>query len=166
LTNRNYSYIVLTMNKEDYTINSDELARKTEWFISRCRQTGLKVTPQRLAIYHELLKTDEHPSAEIMYNKIKKEFPNISLDTVNRTLMTLSDIGAANIVEGSGDARRFDGSLDEHQHFKCIKCKKIIDFHHKPFDVIKIPKYISKKYKILKKTVYLEGICDSCLERK
>jgi Fur family transcriptional regulator, peroxide stress response regulator len=166
LTNRNNSYIVLTMIKEIYAIDGIKMDHKTEWFISRCRETGLKVTPQRLAIYHELLKTDEHPSAEMMYHKIKKEYPNISLDTVNRTLMTLSDMGAANIVEGSGDSRRFDGDLDEHQHFKCVKCKKIIDFHHKPFDVIRLPKYISKKFKVLKKTVYIEGICDCCMNDK
>jgi Fur family peroxide stress response transcriptional regulator len=87
-------------------------------------------------------------------------------------LMTLNEIGAANIVEGTGDARRFDADIDEHQHFRCIKCKRIIDFHipctrrgsgHKPFDDIKLPAYINKKFKVLRKTIYLEGICDLCL---
>jgi Fur family peroxide stress response transcriptional regulator len=81
---------------------------------------------------------------------------------VNRTLLTLAEIGAAFVVEGSGDVKRFDGCLESHQHFKCIKCKKIIDFHHKPFDNIPIPKSVSEKYTVLKKTVYLEGICDLC----
>jgi Fur family peroxide stress response transcriptional regulator len=166
LTNRIYSYIVIAMNKESRTISNAGLDKKTEWFIGKCRESGLKVTPQRLAIYRELLKTDEHPSAEMMYSKIKKYFPGISLDTVNRTLMTLNEIGAAGIVEGTGDARRYDAEKDEHQHFKCIKCKRIIDFHHKPFDDIKLPTYINKKFKVLRKTVYLEGICDQCLERK
>lgn len=163
LTNRIYSYIVITMNKKSCTISESELEKRTEWFIGKCRESGLKVTPQRLAIYRELLKNNEHPSAETMYSKIKQNFPGISLDTVNRTLMTLSEIGAANIVEGTGDARRYDVSKDEHQHFKCIKCKRIIDFHHKPFDDIKLPAYINKKFKVLRKTVYLEGICDECL---
>ena len=154
------------MNKEGSTISEAELDKKTEWFIGKCRQMSLKVTPQRLAVYRELLQRDEHPSAEMMYSKIKRHFPGISLDTVNRTLKTLHEIGAANIVEGSGDARRYDAGADEHQHFKCIKCKRIIDFHHKPFDDIRLPKYINKKFKVLRKTVYLEGICDLCLERK
>ncbi len=154
------------MNKESCTISNAELDKKAEWFVKKCRQTGLKVTPQRLAIYRELLKTDEHPSAETMYSKIRQDFPGISLDTVNRTLITLNEIGAANIVEGSGDARRYDAETDEHQHFKCIKCKRIVDFHHKPFDDIKLPTYISKKFKVLRKTVYLEGICNLCLKRK
>jgi Fur family peroxide stress response transcriptional regulator len=164
LTNRIYSYIVLSMNNENCIISRTELNHKTEWFIGKCRDTGLKVTPQRLAIFRELLKTDEHPSAEMMYSKIRNDFPGISLDTVNRTLITLNEIGAASIVQPTGDARRYDAGTGEHQHFKCIKCKRILDFHHKPFDDIKIPASINKKFKILRKTVYLEGICDLCIK--
>ncbi len=162
MTNRSIYYLVVTMNKEKKTISCAELDEKTRWFTSQCRPAGLKVTPQRIAIYRELLKTSEHPSAEILYEKVKKVFPSISLDTVNRTLLTLNEIGVAFAVEGSGDARRFDGELDKHQHFKCVKCKRIIDFHHKPFDNIKLPAEIRKKFKVLRKTVYVEGICDLC----
>ena len=136
--------------------------KKIERFIAQCRTSGLKVTPQRVAIYKELISTDEHPSAERLYGKVRKVFPNISLDTVNRTLLTLSEIGAASIVEGSGDAKRFDGDSGRHQHFRCVECKKIIDFHHKAFDDIKVPASIAKKFTVLRKTVYLEGICDMC----
>ena len=150
------------MKKMNAEISSVELDRKTDWFANHCRQMGLKVTPQRIAVYRELLKTEEHPSAELLHKKVKKIFPSISLDTVNRTLLTLNEIGAAFVVEGSGDAKRYDAGLDEHQHFKCVKCKRIIDFHHKPFDDIKLPAYIDRKFKVLRKTVYVEGICDMC----
>ena len=151
------------MIKYDMSKNDFEQDHKMEWFIEKCREANLKVTPQRIVVYKELINTDEHPSAEMMHRKIKQIFPNISLDTVNRTLITLSEIGAAFIVEGSGDVRRYDGGMDKHQHFKCIKCKRIIDFHHKPFDDIKLPAYINGKFKVLRKTVYLEGICESCM---
>jgi len=150
------------MKKMNAEISSVELDRKTDWFANHCRQMGLKVTPQRIAVYRELLKTEEHPSAELLHKKVKKIFPSISLDTVNRTLLTLNDIGAAFVVEGSGDAKRYDAGSNEHQHFKCVKCKRIIDFHHKPFDNIKLPAYIDRKFKVLRKTVYVEGICDMC----
>ena len=150
------------MKKIKGKINSAELDEKTRWFTSKCRQAGLKVTPQRVAIYRELLKTDEHPSAEILYEKVKEVLPSISLDTVNRTLLMLNEIGAAVVLEGSGDAKRYDAGLEKHQHFKCIKCKRIIDFHHQPFDNIKLPAEISEKFTVLRKTVYLEGICDLC----
>jgi len=68
-------------------------------------------------------------------------------------------------VEGSGDVKRFEANLENHQHFKCIKCKKIIDFHHKPFDSISVPDSIGRKFIVLRKTVYFEGICDSCRKK-
>jgi Fur family peroxide stress response transcriptional regulator len=143
-------------------------------FQIRCHKAGLKVTPQRVAVYKALIESKEHPSADVLWRKLRKTFPNISLDTVNRTLLTLAEIGAAFVVEGSGDVKRFDGCLESHQHFKCVKCKKIIDIHpapprggvhHKPFDSITVPKNISEKYIVLKKTVYLEGICDLCRKK-
>ena len=135
-------------------------------FQARCRQAGLRTTPQRMAVYQQLLKSKEHPSADMLYRKVRKILPNISLDTVNRTLLTLAEIGAAYIVEGSGDVKRFDGQLNNHQHFRCIKCKRIIDFYHKLFDNIEVPADIAGKFMVLRKTVYLEGICDSCQRKR
>jgi Fe2+ or Zn2+ uptake regulation protein len=141
------------------------LEGKISTFQKKCHDAGLRITPQRTAVYRALLETNEHPSAEQVFQKIRPILPNISLDTVNRTLLTLREIGAAFIVEGSGDAKRFDGNLENHQHFKCVKCKRIIDFHHKPFDDIPIPKNIGKRFTVLRKTVYFEGLCDRCLSR-
>ena len=153
---------MIAMDNIKNKISPAELDEKVRRFEQLCRQTGLKVTPQRIEIYKKLVKSSEHPSAEMLHRKVKKIFPNISLDTVNRTLLKLADICVAFIVEGSGDAKRFDGGLQVHQHFKCIKCKRIIDFHHKPFDNIRVPKAISERFKVLRKTVYFEGICDAC----
>ncbi len=153
------------MKKIKEKISCAELDKKTSRFVNLCREVGLKATPQRIAIYRELLKSDGHPSAEILYKKVKRKVASISLDTVNRTLLTLNEIGAAFVVEGSGDAKRFDGNLESHQHFKCVKCKRIIDFHHKPFDNISVPKTISGRFRVLRKTAYFEGICDLCSGR-
>jgi Fur family peroxide stress response transcriptional regulator len=139
-------------------------AAKLDAFAAKCRAAGLRVTPQRMAVYKVLLKMDEHPSAETVYQKVRQVFPNISLDTVNRTLLSLTEIGAATVVEGSGDAKRFDGNLERHQHFKCVKCKRIIDFCHKDFENIEVPGSIRERFVVLRKTVYFEGICDLCRE--
>lgn len=139
-----------------------EMSEKIRRFTELCKEKGLRITPQRIEIYKQLISTNEHPSTENLYEKVRKTYPNISFDTVNRTLLTLSRIGAASVVEGSGDVRRFDGGTDKHQHFKCIKCKRIIDFQYKPFENIKLPSHLAGKFTILRKTVYLEGICDLC----
>lgn len=131
-------------------------------FVENCRRAGLKVTPQRTAIYKSLVESKEHPSAEMVWRRVRKIMPNVSLDTVNRTLLTLAEIGSASLLEGSGDVRRYDGRDGPHQHFKCIKCKNVFDFHYSPYDDIKVPASIGKKIKVLRKSVYLEGLCESC----
>jgi Fur family peroxide stress response transcriptional regulator len=131
-------------------------------FRAKCHQRSLKITPQRMAVYQALLESTEHPCAEAVFRQLRETFPSISLDTVNRTLLTLNDIGAAFVVEGSGDAKRFDANLKNHQHFKCVKCKRIIDFHHEAFDSIDIPENLMARFAVLRKTVYLEGYCDLC----
>jgi len=139
---------------------------KIEIFYNLCLQKQLKVTPQRVEVYKVLLTSSSHPSAETVYEKVKKILPNISLDTVNRTLNTLSLIGAAFVVEGSGDVKRFDGNLENHQHFKCVKCKKIFDFQHQDFENIQVPEELGHKFKVLRATVYIEGLCQLCLEKE
>ena len=64
------------------------------------------------------------------------------------------------------DAKRFDGNLESHQHFKCVKCKRIVDLYHKPFDNIKVPTSIGGKFTVLRKSVYFEGICDLCQKKR
>ena len=69
---------------------------------------------------------------------------------------------SAFVVEGSGNAKRFDGNLQGHQHFKCVKCKRIVDFYLKPLDNIEAPVSIGEKFTVFRKTIYLEGICGLC----
>jgi Fur family peroxide stress response transcriptional regulator len=150
---------IMSVEKE---YNAGRQHDKIMKFESICHRAGLKVTPQRLAIYRLLSETHEHPSAEMVFRMMRKQFPNISLDTVNRTLLTLSNIGLAFAIEGSGDAKRFDANTQSHQHFKCVSCKKIIDFHHRAFDNIRVPDVIGRRCTILRKTVYFEGLCEKC----
>jgi len=165
LTNRIYSYIVVNPMIKKCKQGRSKIEEAVEGFKARCRKLGLKVTPQRIAIYKELIKTDRHPSADALYKTIKNKFPGISLDTVNRALLTFAKHGIAFIVEGTGQPKRFDADMLNHQHFICIKCKRIIDFQHRPFDNIKLPADIENKFMVLKKTVYVEGICDKCLNK-
>ena len=111
------------------------------FFIEKCKEYNLRVTPQRLAIYRELVYSKKHPSADAMFHIIKKEFPNISFDTVNRTLLTFSEMGIAEVVEGCGP-RRFDPNKVKHHHLYCKHCGKLIDFCSIQYDKLTIPKDI------------------------
>jgi len=62
-------------------------------FTESCRACGLKLTPQRLEIFRELAATTRHPSVEDIHQRIRTRMPNVSLDTVYRTLSTLHEHG-------------------------------------------------------------------------
>ncbi len=129
---------------------------------SHCHEHGMRITPQRTAVYELLLQSKEHPTVEMIHKQLRKKFPNVSLDTVNRTLHTLADLGLAEVVPGSGGAKRFDAPANEHQHFRCVKCQNIIDFDYDEFENIKLPRKIREKFTIMRKSLYLEGICENC----
>jgi Fur family transcriptional regulator, peroxide stress response regulator len=127
-----------------------------------CREHKLKVTPQRLLIYKQVEKADNHPTADDIYSKIKRKLPNISYDTVNRTLLTFVEIGILDVVEGYGEAKRYDPNTMDHHHFRCSKCNKIIDIYSDVFNQLQIPDDLQNKYKIHSKRVVLKGLCEEC----
>jgi len=131
-------------------------------FCWKSKENGLKITPQRTAIFQELLKAKDHPTADDIYQRIVKKIPNISFDTVNRTLLTFSKIGLIKVVEGYGQAKRYDPDLGIHHHFRCIRCGRIIDFHNQDYDNIPVPPEINKRFKVTSKKVVLEGLCGQC----
>jgi Fur family peroxide stress response transcriptional regulator len=137
----------------------------TEQFYRKSKDHGLRITPQRTAIYQELLKAKDHPSADNVYKRIVKKIPNISFDTVNRTLLTFSQIGVANIVEGYGQPKRYDPDTDTHHHFRCTRCNKITDFHNEDYDNLIVPHEIQKHFTVFQKKVVLEGLCDRCKKK-
>jgi Fur family peroxide stress response transcriptional regulator len=132
------------------------------FFQNKCRVHRLKITPQRAAIYEEVAKSKAHPSAEQVYRIIRRRFPNISFDTVHRTLLTFSEIGVVDIVEDYGRRRRFDPDVEQHHHLHCIKCGKIADFRCDAYQSLEVPRAVLKGFAVLGKKVVLKGICRSC----
>jgi Fur family peroxide stress response transcriptional regulator len=139
-------------------ISNDSL----DLFREKCREENLKITPQRIVIYQELLRSKDHPNAETLYKRVKKIIPDVSLDTVNRTLLTFSNIGIVKNVEGYGEPRRYDPNIENHHHFRCVICNSIIDFDYKPYDDIIVPSDIKKRSTVTSKKVLLEGYCNKC----
>ena len=135
-------------------------------FMDHCKKFGLKITPQRCAVYKKLIQSENHPTAEQLYQKVKKEFPNVSFDTVHRTLMTFTEIGLAEVVQSRGASRRFDAILDSHHHFTCVNCGKIVDFYHGEFDGLKIPEELRNEFTVFSKRVVLTGLCSECRKKK
>ena len=131
-------------------------------FIAICREHNLKITPQRSAIYSLLQGCGDHPSADYVFRLVRKDFPNISFETVNRTLLTFAAIGLIAIVESTTGVRRFDPDIQSHHHLHCIRCGRIFDFRHEGYDGIAVPQNLSEKYSVIGKRVVLQVICPQC----
>ena len=132
----------------------------------RLENEGFRITPQRMTIFCCLVESKDHPSAEMVYQKVKKEFPNISFDTVNRTLLSLWEKGLIRIVEGGSGPRRFDANLKKHYHFRCSNCKRIMDFDCPEYDNLKIPEDIANSCQVFRQEIILEGLCPDCLQKE
>ena len=131
-------------------------------FKEKCRKQGLKITPQRVAIYRELSKSRAHPSADMMFRVIREEFPNISFDTVNRTLLTFTEIGLIDVLEVQGGPRRYEPNLRPHHHFYCQKCGEIIDLFDAGFGPIRVPEDVKRRFEVRTSRIVLSGLCDTC----
>jgi len=134
-------------------------------FRKRCKQHNLNMTPQRIAIYEELIKSKNHPDSDDIFEKVKNVFPDISLDTVYRTLSKFAEIGVVHLVEGYGEPKRYDPDTNKHHHFRCQKCNRIVDFYDVKYDNLKIPTALQKNFSVTNVKVILEGTCNECIRK-
>jgi Fur family peroxide stress response transcriptional regulator len=141
--------------------------KRLDTIILKLRDNGHKVTPQRLAIAEILAKSEGHPSVEIIYDQIKRDFPTMSLATVYRNIVLIKSLGEVLELGFPDGSNRYDGNKPyPHPHVICIKCKKIVDPDLVQFD--ELQKSVAEKtnFKILNHRLDFFGICGDCLAKK
>ncbi len=143
-----------------------KMDQRVQLFIETCRGRQLKITPQRVGIYRVLIQSKRHPTADLVFKTVKKEFPNISFDTVNRTLSTFAEIGVVDVVETFGGPKRFDPDITDHHHLHCMACGRIIDFEYEGYARLEVPKAIASTFKVISRRVVLKGLCDTCTAKQ
>ena len=87
---------------------------------------SLKYSRQRESIKRYLCEREDHPTADMIYTSIRREFPNISLGTVYRNLSLLTELGEIRKIQADGPDR-FDAKTEPHSHFICRKCGCVLD---------------------------------------
>lgn len=120
-------------------------------------------TVQKRVLLEELSRIKDHPTAEILYERIRMRLPKVSLATVYRILEQLSQKGDLLCLEGAGRQRRYDGTVMEHYHVRCPKCGQLEDFPIKVAQPLK-EKLLEVVRERELKGVYLEfiGTCKNC----
>lgn len=124
-----------------------------------------RMTKQRKAILRVLKSTKSHPTADWIYEKVRKEIPNISLGTVYRNLNVLAEHGEINVLDYGSNHSRYDGNPDHHYHFRCEKCGGVYDLD---IDLSSdLNNKINTKTEFIAHSHRLEfsGICPNCQQK-
>lgn len=120
---------------------------------------------QREEIVRFLRTRKDHPTAEIVYENVRRVYPKISLGTVYRNLTLLSDMGEILRLRLGDGVDHFDADISEHYHVICKGCGTVVDLDMKgkkiPIDTSILP-YDGT---ITSQMIYFTGICRDCCHK-
>jgi Fur family peroxide stress response transcriptional regulator len=132
--------------------------------MEKYRDRGLKLTPQRIAIFDYLEGNKKHPSAEDIYRAVSKKFPTMSFATVYNTLAALRDRGTIRELTIDAGKKRYDPDSSQHHHLICVSCRQVIDIA-KNYR-LDLPEQLKESFTISSNHVEFHGICSACKKRK
>ena len=119
-------------------------------------------TKQRETILRVLRNTRSHPTADCIYEEVRKEIPNISKGTVYRNLRILQESGQISELNLNGTVSRFEAKQESHYHFRCEQCGRVFDIDE-PVDR-ELDRKVAKRtgLKISYHQLEFRGLCHDC----
>lgn len=122
----------------------------------------MRYSKQREAVLKVVMESSDHPTASMVYKRVKKLITNISLGTIYRNLDALSNDGLIKRIEMKNGNDRFDKTISNHNHLYCIKCGKVIDINESlsKEQISKLEKETG--FKITNCNFKINGLCKSC----
>ena len=133
-----------------------------EDLVRKLRAHGIAVTPQRLAVLARLLDRHDHPSAEKIYQEVRRQLPAISFNTVYKTLEILCHKGLITKVNPLHEVARYDGETGRHEHLVCRRCHTIADLHWQPEVQPALAPEERQGFRVERQSVTLWGLCARC----
>lgn len=124
----------------------------------------LNKSRQRDAILTYLQSRHDHPTADQIYEAVKKDIPNISLGTVYRNLSLLTQIGQINRLSCGDSSEHFDANTCPHNHFVCKHCCRVIDIEMNNIDFIDTLASTNFPGKIEGHNIIFYGKCEICMD--
>ena len=116
-------------------------------------------------IYEYLCGTKEHPSAETIYNDLKPILPKLSLKTVYTNLRFFEDHGQVIRVANVNGIERYDANCEDHVHFVCNECGRVIDLMDANVSKAKKACNLAKDAKITSFQIVIHGTCETCSDK-
>jgi Fe2+ or Zn2+ uptake regulation protein len=136
-------------------------------YVDLLKTNDLKITHHRLAILKYLDDHRTHPTAEEIYQHLKKTNPGLSRTTIYNNLETLSDSHIIKRLTICPTEHRYDFNVSMHHHFICKECGDIIDVDFQCPTISSIKKHVADQgHRIEEVHGYFKGICKDCLEKK
>jgi Fur family transcriptional regulator, peroxide stress response regulator len=127
---------------------------------NKYKKSGIKLTPQRLAIFDYLEGNIDHPSADDIYKAVQKAFPTMSFATVYTTLETLRQLGMLAELTIDAGKKRFDPNTERHHHLICTGCSKVVDVH-RDF-CLDLPAGFADGFEVTGNHIEFYGTCPAC----
>ena len=129
-------------------------------------QKKLRQSKQRNSILELLRSTESHPTADWLYEKLKKKYPQLSLGTVYRNLSTLIDQEYIKKIHFGSTYDRFEANVKPHYHLICESCGKIQDFKMPIYDELNKRAKQLTPFKIHHHKLEFFGLCENCSDKK
>lgn len=104
-----------------------EQTMSAERVVQSLKDRGLRVTPQRCAVYANLLRRTDHPTVEQILGDLNRELPVSSKATVYSSLQALREVGLVREVLLQEGVSRYDANVQPHHHLLCDRCGAIHD---------------------------------------
>lgn len=119
-----------------------------------------RLTPQRMMILRLLKEDTSHPNAEELYNKVRQEYPHLSLKTVYNTLELLNENNIIQELVIEPRKKRYCPDPAPHHHILCTYCKKVVDvFQDIP---VRLEMKQSMGFRIDSNQITFRGVCPDC----
>ena len=125
-----------------------------------------RMNHQRQVILEEVQKVNTHPTADEVYEMVRKRLPRISLGTVYRNLEILSTSGLIQKIGPPSSQMRFDGITKNHYHIRCINCGRVEDAPIETVDKLENAIREISDYSIIGHKLEFIGICPRCEEKR
>lgn len=137
------------------------MKQSADTIVQVLKEKGLRVTPQRYAVYANLLSRTDHPTVEHLLQDLNQDFPISSQATVYSSLQALRDVGLVREVLLEEGVSRYDANVDPHHHFRCRQCGEIEDISWNCFQEISLnnlrPGLEAQTYEVT-----VSGLCEHC----
>jgi len=133
-----------------------------EYLIDKLRQQNFRMTPQRMALVRMIATSEGHPSAHQLYERVKSQYPTMSLATVYKTINLFKEMGEIFEIDLK-DNSRYDGNRPHpHPHLICLSCQKVMDGTDEPVSSLLNSIENDSGYKIVRHQIIFHGYCPDC----